>query len=86
MVTSPRTPKPTPISTSVTRLLATVAPVVIRGSSRPSPSPPSTHSSWTSPARSRRRGRANRPSGRPASGCITAPGRAGIPPGGVFRP
>ena len=44
-VTSPRTPKPTATSTSVTRVLATVASVVIRGSSSPSPSPASAHSS-----------------------------------------
>ena len=88
MVTSPRTPKPTATSASVTRVLATVESRVIRGSSRPSPSPASAHSSWTRPARSRRRGRPNRPSGRAASGRITAPGRgrAGTPPGDVFRP
>ena len=34
MLTSPRTPKPTPIRVSVTRLLATVCSVAIRGSSR----------------------------------------------------
>ncbi len=61
MVTSPRTPKPTPISTSVTRVLATVASVVIRGSSRPSTSPASTYSNWSRPARSRRSGPAEPP-------------------------
>ena len=88
MVTSPRTPKPTATSASATRLLATVDSVVIRGSSRPSTSPASAHSSCTRPARSRRRGRANRPRGRSASGCITAPGRsrAGTPSGDVSRP
>jgi len=55
-VTSPRTPKPTATSASVTRVPATVASVLIRGSSRPSPSPASAHSSCTRPARSRRRG------------------------------
>ena len=62
MLTSPRTPKPTPIRVSVTRLLATVGSVAIRGSSRPSPSPATANSSCTTPARSRRRGRLNRPS------------------------
>ena len=56
MLTSPRTPKPTPISVSVTRLLATVGATVIRGSSSPSPSPATANSSCTRPARSRRRG------------------------------
>ena len=86
-VTSPRMPKPTATSVSVTRVLATVESRVIRGSSRPSPSPASAHSSCTRPARSRRCGRPNRPSRRAASGRITAPGRgrAGLPPGGVFR-
>ena len=45
MVTRPRTPKPTATSASVTRLLATVESKVIRGSSSPSPSPASAHSS-----------------------------------------
>ena len=86
-VTSPRTPKPAATSASVTRVLATVASVVIRGSSRPSPRPASAHSSCTRPARTRRRGRLNRPCGRSASGCTTTPGRgpAGTPSGGVLR-
>src|SRR6266516_3757773 len=60
MLTSPRTPKPTPISVSVTRLLATVGATVIRGSSSPSPRPATVNNSCTRPARSRR-GRSNRP-------------------------
>ena len=94
-VTSPRMPKPTATSASVTRELATVDSKVIRGSSRPSPSPASAHSSCTRPARSRRRGRANRPSGRSASDCGTAscppgPGRVvimvmSLPPVGLRR-
>ena len=60
-VTSPSTPKPTATSASVTWLLATVDSKVIRGSSRPSPSPARAHSSCTRPARRRRRGRPNRP-------------------------
>ena len=88
IVTSPRTPKPTATSTSVTRVLATVTSVWIRGSNSPSPSPASAHSNWTRPARSRRRGRANRPSRRSASDRITASGfrQAGLPSGGVFCP
>ncbi len=46
MLTSPRTPKPTPISASATRLLATVGAAVIRGSSsspRPSPATANSH-------------------------------------------
>ena len=62
MLTSPRTPKPTPISVSVTRLLATVGAAVIRGSSNPRPRPATANSSCTRPARTRRRGRSNRPS------------------------
>jgi hypothetical protein len=87
-VTGPRTPKPATTSVSVTRVLATVASVVILGSSRPSPSPASAHSSCTRPARSRRRGRRNRPCGRSADGCITAPGRrhAGTRSAIVSRP
>ena len=44
MLTSPRTPKPTPISASATRLLATVGAAVIRGSSSPRPSPATANS------------------------------------------
>jgi len=61
MLTSPRTPKPTATSVSVTRVLATLASVVIRGSSSPSPSPAAAQSSCTRPARIRRRGRASLP-------------------------
>ena len=84
-VTSPRTPKPTATSVSVTRVLATVESRVILGSSRPRTSPASAHSSCTRPARSRRRGRANRPRGEAASGRITPPrrGRAGTPSANV---
>ena len=71
MLTSPRTPKPTPISVSVTRLLATVGQADIRGSSSPSPRPATANSNCTRPARSRRRGRSNRPSRRAASPSIT---------------
>ena len=56
MVTSPRTPKPTATSASVTRALATVESKLIRGSSRPSPRPARAHSSWTRPASRRRAG------------------------------
>ena len=73
MLTRPRVPKPTVISASVTRVLATLAPVVMCGSRRPSPSPAATHSSWTSPARKRRRGRRNRPSWLTAGGLVTGP-------------
>ena len=45
MLTRPRMPKPTLTSASVTRLLATLGPAVIRGSSSPSPSPASAHTS-----------------------------------------
>ena len=87
IVTSPRTPKPTATSTSVTRVLATVTSVWIRGSNSPSPSPASAHSNWTRPARSRRRGRANRPSRRAAGDRITPParGHTGTPSGNVLR-
>ena len=57
MLTSPRIPNPTPTRASVTRLLATLVSVLIRGSSTPSTSPASAHSNWTRPARSGRRGR-----------------------------
>ncbi len=72
MLTSPRTPKPTPTSVSVTRVLATVGAAVIRGSSSPSPSPATANSSCTRPARSRRRGRSNRPGRRAAGPGVTA--------------
>jgi len=50
MLTSPRTPKPTPISVSVARLLAAVGATVICGSS-PSPSrPPRTAAAPGRPA------------------------------------
>ena len=61
MLTSPRMPKPTATSVSVTRVLATLASVVIRGNSTPSASPATAPSSCTSPARIRRRGRASLP-------------------------
>jgi len=63
-LTRPRVPNPIVVSAAVTRVLATLGPMEIRGSNRPSPSPASTHSSCTSPARKRRLGRRNR---RPAS-------------------
>ncbi len=82
-LTSPKTPKPTPISASVTRVLATVGSAVIRGSSRPRPSPATANTSCTRPARSRRLGRPNRPDRRAASRCITTrePFPVATPPG-----
>ena len=67
------------VAPKVSSLLSSVESKVIRGSSRPSTSPASAHSSCTRPARRRR------PAEPPerAGGRITAPGRcrAGIPSG-----
>ena len=92
MLTSPRTPKPTPISVSVTRLLATVGAAVIRGSSRPRPSPATANSSCTRPAAAGGgAGRTARAGGRRTRGSPSASrfprqfGRAISPPH-CFRP
>src|SRR6516225_6074248 len=79
-VTSPTTPKPPATSQSVALEPDTVDSKVIWGTSRPSPTPPSTNSSAITPARSRRRARSRRPAG--ARFAAPGLGPAGTPPGG----